>query len=74
MTVNNPIEKVRELQRKLFTAAKCNRKRRFHALYDRIFRSDVLREAWSRVLANRGSAGIDGETLAEIKALGGCRA
>jgi group II intron reverse transcriptase/maturase len=70
MSVNNPIDKVRELQRKLFTAAKCNQKRRFHALYDRICRGDVLREAWKRVLANRGSAGIDGETLAAIEAMG----
>ena len=42
---NNPIEKVRELQRRLYIAAKCNGERRFHALYDRIWRSDVLLEA-----------------------------
>jgi len=70
MTANNPTDKVRELQRKLFTAAKCNRKRRFHALYDRIWRGDVLREAWKRVRANRGAAGIDGETLASVEANG----
>jgi hypothetical protein len=38
----HPIDKVRELQRKLFIAAKGNRERRFHALYDRIWRGDVL--------------------------------
>jgi len=70
MKTNNPTDKVRELQRKLFTAAKCNRKRRFHALYDRIWRGDVLREAWKRVRANRGAAGIDGETLAMVEANG----
>jgi hypothetical protein len=44
---NNPIEKVRELQRRLYIAAKRQRERRFHALYDRIWRSDVLLEAWN---------------------------
>ena len=44
---NNPIEKVRELQRRLYIAAKRNEERRFHALYDRIWRSDVLLEAWT---------------------------
>ena len=67
---NNPQDKVRELQRKLFMAAKCNRQRRFHALYDRIFRGDVLREAWKRVRTNRGAAGIDGESIASIEAAG----
>jgi len=67
---NNPQDKVRELQRKLFTAAKRHRGRRFHALYDRIWRGDVLLEAWRRVRANRGAAGIDGETIAAIDAGG----
>ena len=58
-----PIDKVRELQRSLFGAAKKNRKRRFHALYDRIARPDILREAWKRVKSNGGAAGIDGVTL-----------
>jgi hypothetical protein len=44
---NNPTVKVRELQRRLYTAAKCNAERGFHALY-RIWRSDVLLEAWQR--------------------------
>ena len=50
---NNPIEKVRELQRRLYIAAKCNQERRFHALYDRIWRSDVLLEAWNVCVATR---------------------
>ncbi len=45
---NNPVDKVRELQRRLFVLAKCNRKRRFHALSDWLWRGDVLLEAWKR--------------------------
>ena len=58
-----PIEKVRQLQRKLWVCAKQSRTRRFHALYDRIYRSDVLWEAWRRVRSNGGAAGVDAETL-----------
>ena len=67
---NTPIDKVRKLQRRLFMSAKRSRGRRFHALYDRIWRSDVLQEAWKRVKANRGAAGIDGETLSRIEQQG----
>jgi group II intron reverse transcriptase/maturase len=67
---NNPKEKVRELQRALWRCAKRSESRRFHALFDRICRGDVLREAWERVRANRGAAGIDGETIAAIAECG----
>jgi group II intron reverse transcriptase/maturase len=67
---NDPVDKVRELQRTLWRAAKQSRGRRFHALYDRIYRSDVLWEAWSRVRANQGAAGVDGETIAAIEQRG----
>jgi RNA-directed DNA polymerase len=70
VTSNNPIDKVRELQRRLFIAAKCNPGRRFHALFDRIWRGDVLLEAWKRVCSNRGAAGVDGETLSRIEQRG----
>jgi len=64
------IDKVRRLQARLGMAAKQNPKRRFHALYDRIHRSDVLWEAWRRVKANHGAAGVDQETLALVEAQG----
>ncbi|MGH9097624.1 MAG: group II intron reverse transcriptase/maturase [Acidimicrobiales bacterium] len=59
--------KVRRLQNRLWAAAKQSEDRRFHALYDRIYRGDVLWEAWERVRANRGAAGVDGVTLAEVE-------
>jgi group II intron reverse transcriptase/maturase len=60
---NNPADKVRQLQRTLYVTAKRSHTRRFHALFDRICRGDVLAEAWERVKAKKGAAGIDGETL-----------
>jgi RNA-directed DNA polymerase len=62
--------KVRELQRRLWAAAKQSSGRRFHALYDRIYRDDVLVEAWERVKANRGAAGVDRVTLAAVEDYG----
>jgi len=62
-----PSDHVRRLQRRLWGAAKRAPGRRFHALYDRIHRSDVLWEAWRRTRANRGAAGVDGQTFAVIE-------
>lgn len=59
--------KVRKLQRRLWTVAKQSQDRRFHALFDRICRGDVLWEAWRRVRANRGAAGVDRVTLAFVE-------
>jgi len=61
---------LRELQRKLSVAAKRSSGRRFHALFDRICRSDVLREAWVRVQRNKGAAGVDRQTLAAVQEYG----
>ena len=62
--------KVRELQRTLWAAAKQSEGRRFHALFDRICRGDVLVEAWERVRENRGAAGVDRVTLAAVQDYG----
>jgi group II intron reverse transcriptase/maturase len=61
---------VRQLRRRLWSAAKRQPGRRFHALLDRIYRRDVLWEAWKRVKANRGAAGVDCQTLADVEQLG----
>lgn len=65
---NNPLRvKARRLQDRLFMAAKAAPKRRFHALYDRIYRGDVLWEAWEAVRRNGGAAGVDGVRLADVE-------
>jgi len=62
-----PQDKSRELQRKLYLTAKRNRNRRFHALYDRIFRPDILSQAWEEVRRNGGSAGVDGVSIEDVE-------
>lgn len=44
---------------KLYLSAKGNKKRRYHALYDKVYRKDILWEVWKQVKANRGIGGID---------------
>lgn len=63
-------DQVRQLQRRLWSTAKRQPGRRFHALMDRIYRRDVLWEAWKRVKQNRGAAGVDAMTLADIEHAG----
>jgi RNA-directed DNA polymerase len=63
-------DNVRELQRTLYRAAKADPGRRFHALYDKVYRSDVLERAWESVRANRGAAGIDQTTIADVERYG----
>jgi group II intron reverse transcriptase/maturase len=63
-------DKVRELQRTLYRSAKADPKRRFHALYDKVYRRDVLERAWELVRANRGAAGIDKQTITDVERYG----
>jgi group II intron reverse transcriptase/maturase len=63
-------DNVRDLQRTLYRAAKADPGRRFHALYDKVYRRDVLERAWELVRANRGAAGIDRQTIAEVEEYG----
>ena len=67
---NNTIDKARQLQRKLYLAAKANRKRRFHALYDKILRKDILLKAWQQVKQNGGVGGIDGTSIEDVQVYG----
>ena len=70
MKTNNSREKVRQLQNKLYLTAKKCSSRRFHALYDKVYRDDVLYEAWKQVKTNKGSRGVDGITIEDIETIG----
>ena len=63
-------ESVRKLQRALYAKAKAKPAYRFYALYDKIYRPDVLLWAWSCCRANGGSPGVDGQSLEGIEASG----
>jgi len=66
----NTHEKVRNLQNRLYLTAKADRKRRFYALYDKIYRNDILEEAWKRVKQNGGTGGIDKVSIDDVKTYG----
>jgi group II intron reverse transcriptase/maturase len=64
------LDPVRALQRVLYRSAKQDRTRRFHALFDKVTRGDVMWRAWVDVATNQGAAGVDGVSIASIEAGG----
>ena len=66
----NGLDPVRALQRVLYRSAKQDRTRRFHALFDKVARSDVMWRAWVDVATNQGAPGVDGVSIALIEAGG----
>jgi RNA-directed DNA polymerase len=63
-------DRVRALQRVLYRSAKQSPERRFHAMFDKVARSDVMWRAWKDVRANKGAPGVDGITIEAVEAAG----
>jgi RNA-directed DNA polymerase len=64
------VDRVRALQRVLYRCAKQDPDRRFHTLFDKVARRDVLSKAWGQVRANRGAPGVDGMTVEDVERSG----
>lgn len=65
-----PKERVQVLQERLGRSAKENPTRQYGNLHDKVWRTDVLQEAWRRVSRNRGAAGVDGISIEWIREYG----
>lgn len=70
VNAKNGTLKVRQLQRTLYCKTKQEKEVRFYSLYDKVYRKDVLWEAWRQVKANKGAPGIDGKAIEEVIATG----
>ena len=64
------LDPVRALQRVLYRSAKQDRTRRFHALFDKLARSDVMWRAWVDVATNEGAPGVDGVSIDDVESGG----
>ncbi len=69
MSLTTP-EKIRKLQRAFYVKAKAAPSYRFHQLYDKVWRDDILRYAYQRCKANKGAAGVDGQSFDRIEEYG----
>lgn len=65
-----PPETVRKLQQTLHEKAKVQPTYRFYALYDKLYRKDILAHAWAICRTNGGKPGVDAETIEQIEQIG----
>lgn len=64
------MKSVEELRSSLYQAAKADKERRFYSLHDKVCRIDVLKEAWKKVRENRGTSGVDKQTIEDLERSG----
>jgi len=61
-------EKIRTLQRQLYRKAKLEPAYRFYALYDKVYREDILSHSYALVRSKKGAPGVDGVSFEDIEA------
>lgn len=70
LMASNDMNPVRQLQRTLYRKAKQDQEVKFYSLYDKVWREDILWEAWHQVKANQGAPGVDGKTIQALLSQG----